>query len=80
MGTRGMEREERAARESVQSLEIRGVLWLKTTLYLGWKPSTPLLSCSPACSPVHRKLLGSPRTVVFPAQTEALLGKHKILL
>lgn len=34
MGTRGMEGEERAARESVQSLEIRGVLWLKTTLYL----------------------------------------------
>lgn len=80
MGTRGMQGEERAARERVQSLEIRGVLWVRTTLYLGLEHSTPRLSCSPACCPVPRELLGSPRTVAFPVQTEALLGKHKILL
>lgn len=80
VGARGMQGEERAAIEGVQRLEIRGVLWVKTALYLGWESSTPLVSCSPVFCPVPRELLGRPRTVAFPVQTEALLDKHKILL
>lgn len=58
-----MQGEERGARDLVQRLEVKDVLWVKAALYLGWEFPTPLLSCSPGVYPVPKVLLGRLRTV-----------------